>query len=208
MDSLTTRSLIAKAKEREPTPEAFVAFLTMLSPDPEIAGEKYEELRQQLIKFFEWRGAFFADKLADETLNRVMRKIDEGEEIEKSILALCMGIARFVLMEYMRHPDNRRVEIEELSTVAAPPVHREEDDDLWLICLRECLSSLSQEDRELIIEYYLEDKQAKVDSRKALAARLGISINALFSRARRIRGRLERSVTSSVERKQMQVDVS
>jgi DNA-directed RNA polymerase specialized sigma24 family protein len=208
MDSLTPRSLMAKAKKREPTPEAFVTFLTMLSPDPEIAGEKYEELRQQLINFFEWRGSFFSDKLADETLNRVMRKIDEGQEIEKSILALCMGIARFVLMEHMRHPDNRRVEIEELSELAAPPVHRQEDDDLWLICLRECLGSLPEEDRELIIEYYQEDKQAKVDSRRALASRLGISINALFSRARRIRDRLERSVTNSVERKQMQVEIS
>jgi DNA-directed RNA polymerase specialized sigma24 family protein len=195
-------------KERDLTPEAFVTFLTMLSPDPEIAGEKYEELRRQLIKFFEWRGSFIADQLADETLNRVMRKIDEGEEIEKNILALCLGIARFVCMEHMRHPDNRRVEIEELSALAAPPVHLEGDDDLWLVCLRECLNSLPEGDRELIIEYYEEDRRAKIDSRKALAARLGISPNALFSRAKRIRDRLERSVTNSIKRKLMRSEIS
>jgi DNA-directed RNA polymerase specialized sigma24 family protein len=208
MNSLTTKSLVAKAKEREPTPEAFVAFLTMLSPDPEIAGERYEELRRQLIKFFEWRGSHIADQLADKTLNRVMRKIDEGEEIEKNVLALCLGIARFVFMEYMRHPENRRVEIEELSALAAPPVHREEEDDLWLVSLKECLSSLPEEDRELIIEYYQEDKQAKIDSRKALAARLGISINTLFSRAKRIRDRLGRSVTNHIERKLTRLEIS
>jgi DNA-directed RNA polymerase specialized sigma24 family protein len=188
-------------KERDLTPEAFAKFLAMLAPEPEIAGEKYEELRRQLIKFFEWRGSLFADQLADETLNRVVRKIQDGEKIEKNILAMCLGIARYVFKEYMRHPDNRRVEIEELSNLAAPPVHHKEDDDLWLVSLRECLNSLTEDDRELIIEYYQEDKQAKIDSRKALAARLGISINTLFTRAKRIRDRLERSVMNSIERK-------
>jgi DNA-directed RNA polymerase specialized sigma24 family protein len=188
-------------KERDLTPEAFAKFLAMLAPEPEIAGEKYEELRRQLIKFFEWRGSLIADQLADETLNRVVKKIQDGEKIEKNILAMCLGIARYVFKEYMRHPDNRRVEIEELAKLAAPQVHQKEDDDLWLISLRECLNNLPEEDRELIIEYYQEDKQAKIDSRKALAARLGISTNTLFSRAKRIRDRLERSVTNSIERK-------
>jgi DNA-directed RNA polymerase specialized sigma24 family protein len=195
-------------KERDLTPEAFIGFLTLLSPDPEIAGEKYEELRRQLIKFFEWRGSLFADQLADEALNRVMRKIEDGEKIEKNILAFSLGIARFVHNEYMRHPENRRVDMAKLSTLVAPPVHQEEDDDLWLICLRECLNSLPEEDRGLIIEYYQEDKQAQIDNRKALAARLGISINTLFSRARRIRDRLERSITNCIERKLMRLDIS
>jgi DNA-directed RNA polymerase specialized sigma24 family protein len=188
-------------KERDLTPEAFAKFLAMLAPEPEIAGEKYEELRRQLIKFFEWRGSLIADQHADETLNRVVRKIQDGEKIEKNIFAMCLGIARYVFKEYMRHPDNRRVEIEVLSNLAAPSVHHKEDDDLWLVSLRECLSDLPEEDRELIIEYYQEDKQAKIDSRKALAARLGISINTLFTRAKRIRDRLQRSVINSIERK-------
>src|SRR5262249_39699376 len=62
-------------KDWELTPEAFSKLLAELSPDPEVAGEKYEELRGQLIKFFEWRGSFFPDQRADETLNRVARKI-------------------------------------------------------------------------------------------------------------------------------------
>jgi DNA-directed RNA polymerase specialized sigma24 family protein len=188
-------------KERDLTPEAFAKFLALLAPEPEIAGEKYEELRRQLIKFFEWRSSLIADQLADETLNRVVRKIQGGEKIEKNILAMCLGIARYVFKEHMRHPDNRRVKIEELSTLAAPPVQHKEDDDPWLVSLRESLSSLPEEDRKLIIEYYQEDKQAKIDSRKALAARLGISINALFTRAKRIRDRLEWSVMNRIESK-------
>jgi DNA-directed RNA polymerase specialized sigma24 family protein len=190
-------------KTNELRPEAFAGFLSLLSSDPDLAGEKYEELRRQLIKFFEWRGAFIADQLADETLNRVIRKIDAGEEVEKSILAFCLGIARFVLMEHKRHPDNRRVEIDEIFAFAAPPVQQEEDDDLWLVCLRECLRGLPEEDRKLIVEYYEEDRQAKIDNRKALAAKLGISPHALFSRAKRIRDRLEQSVMDCIDRKSM-----
>jgi DNA-directed RNA polymerase specialized sigma24 family protein len=188
-------------KERELTPEAFTKLLAILDPDPEIAGGKYEELRRQLIKFFEWRGALFQDELADETLNRLARKIDEGEEIEKNVIALSLGIARFVFLETLKRPDNRRTEMKELSTVAAPPERREEDDDLWVVCLRECLLGVSDENRALIIEYYQDEGRARIDDRKMLAARLGLSPNALFSRAKRTRDKLEECVTRCVKRK-------
>jgi DNA-directed RNA polymerase specialized sigma24 family protein len=85
--------------------------------------------------------------------------------------------------------------LEELITLAAPPERRGEDDDLRVVCLRECLRSLPKENRELIIEYYRDEGRAKIEDRKALAEMLGISLNALFSRAKRIRDRLEQCVT-------------
>ena len=42
------------------------------------------------------------------------RKINEGEEIEKNIFALSLGIARFVLLEALRRHGVRRAEMEEL----------------------------------------------------------------------------------------------
>src|SRR5262249_58317442 len=120
-------------KERELTPEAFKKLLAKLDPNPETAGGKYEELRRQLIKFFEWRGSFFPDELADETLNRVARKIDEGEEIEKNLIALALGIARFVFLETLKRPDNRRAGMGELATVAALPEPKDEERDLWCV---------------------------------------------------------------------------
>src|SRR6185503_11175891 len=65
-----------------PTPEAFDKLLALFSFDRDEAGKIYEELRIRLIRFFEWRGCGSADTLADQTFDRVMRKIDEGEEIE------------------------------------------------------------------------------------------------------------------------------
>src|SRR5262249_34915539 len=81
---------VGSRKEWELTPEAFSKLLAELTPDPEVAGEKYEDLRGQLIKFFEWRGLLFPDQHADETLNRVARKIDEGERVEKNITAFAL----------------------------------------------------------------------------------------------------------------------
>src|SRR5262245_59333694 len=130
-------SLPEKEKERELTPKAFTKLLAKLSADPEVAGVEYEELRRRLIKFFEWRGAFFPEDLADETLNRTARKIDEGEEIEKNVAALALGVAHFVFLETSRRPDNRRTTLEELTSVAAPPEHLVEYDDLRVACLRE-----------------------------------------------------------------------
>jgi DNA-directed RNA polymerase specialized sigma24 family protein len=188
-------------KERKLTPEAFTKLLAELDPDPETAGGKYEELRLQLIRFFEWRGASFQEELADETLNRLARKIDEGEEIEKNVLAFSLGIARFVFLETLKSPDNRRTEMKGLAKIAAPPERWEEGDDLWVVCLRECMRRVSEENRELIIEYYQDEGRAKINDRKMLAARLGISPNALFSRAKRTRDKLEECVRRCVKRK-------
>jgi DNA-directed RNA polymerase specialized sigma24 family protein len=191
----------AQGKKRELTPKAFTQLLAKLDPDPEMAGEKYEKLRRLLIKFFECRGSFISDELADETLNRLARKIDEGEEIEKNVFAFSLGIARFVFLEALKRPDNRRAEMKDLATVAAPPERREEDDDLWAVCLKECLRGVSEENRELIIEYYQDEGRARIDDRKMLAARLGVSLNALFRRAKRTRDKLEECVTRCVKRK-------
>jgi len=194
-------SLPEKERERELTPKAFTKLLAKLSTDPEIAGGEYEELRRRLIKFFEWRGSLFPEDLADETLNRTARKIDGDEEIEKNVIALALGVAHFVFLETSKRPDYRRVSLEDLIPVAAPPEHRLEDDELRVAYLRECLRSLPKESRELIIEYYREEGRAKIEDRKVLAEKLGISLNALFSRAKRIRDRLELCVTRRLNRK-------
>jgi DNA-directed RNA polymerase specialized sigma24 family protein len=194
-------SVSSPEKERELTSKAFTKLLAKLSADPDIAGAEYEDLRRRLIKFFEWRGAFFPEDLADETLNRTARKIDEGAEIEKNVIALALGVAHYVFLETSKHPDSRRATLEELITLAAPPERRSEDDDLRVVCLRECLRSLPKENRELIIEYYRDEGRAKIEDRKALAEMLGISLNALFSRAKRIRDRLEQCVTRRLKGK-------
>ncbi len=66
------------------TADGFETLLERLGEDKTQAAEKYEELRLKLIKYFVWRGVsnLFADNLADETLDRLAKKLAEGVEIE------------------------------------------------------------------------------------------------------------------------------
>src|SRR5262249_57068353 len=107
--------------------EALGRFLAGLDPDSDRAGEKYESLRLTLIKFFDWRGANFPEDLTDETINRVIRKIDEGETI-RDIPTYCHGVARLVLLEKLKGPESRRADFEGLPPPPpVAPVPKEKD---------------------------------------------------------------------------------
>jgi DNA-directed RNA polymerase specialized sigma24 family protein len=175
------------------TEEAFGRFLSHLDADAERAGEKYEALRQKLLKFFDWRGAHFPEECADETINRVVRKLEAGETI-RDLHTYCHGVARLVFLETLKKPDRHQVSLDELRSVAAPAPYREED-SARRECFARCLGGLPAESRQLILQYYQDERRDKIKNRQALAARLGIPLNALRCRVQRIRDRLERCVT-------------
>src|ERR671923_1269855 len=80
-----------------------------LNPDPDRAGEKYEALRQVLLKFFEWRGALSPDHLTDRTLDRVANKIAEGERIQ-NINGYCHKVAQFIYLEWVNRQNDLKHE--------------------------------------------------------------------------------------------------
>lgn len=175
----------------ELTSEAFARLLARLDADEERAAARYEALRLALVKFFDWQGVALAEDLADETLNRVTRKLDEGERL-RDVPAYCHGIARLVLLEYRKSAAQRRVAIDEITQIAAPAESNEPDTRRG--CLTGCLRELPVESRQLILRYYQDHKQQRIDARAAQAMQLGIPLNALRSRAQRIRDRLEQCV--------------
>ena len=179
------------------TSEAFAKFLACLDRDAERAGAKYESIRLALVKFFDWRRALFPEELADESLNRVIRKIDEGEA-PSDVGAYCHGVARIVLLESLKRPDSRRADIEELEQVAAPEPEEEQDEQMARF--ERCLRELSAESRQLILQYYQDERRQKINNRLSLAERLGIPLNALRSRAQRIRDKLEECVTQRLKK--------
>jgi DNA-directed RNA polymerase specialized sigma24 family protein len=67
-------------------------------------------------------------------------------------------------------------------------------------CLDRCIGELTPANRELILEYYREEKQAMIDNRKRMAESLGITLNALRVRADRIRSNLEKCVINCLKR--------
>lgn len=179
------------------TQAAFDKLLQHLDADRDRAGEMYETIRHKLVKFFEWRGSRTPDDHADETLNRVARKIDEGEVIQ-NFQSYCYGVARFLFKEELKTREKEQAAVEQLP----PPVVRLEQEteaDTQLGCFERCLDSLPSAERELIVGYYQQEKSSKIENRKALAERYDLPLNALRIRTHRIRARLEACVEKCVE---------
>lgn len=172
----------------ELTAEAFAKLLARFDPDRGRAGEQYEAIRLALVKFFDWQCAFTPEDLADEVINRVARKIDEGEEL-RDVPTYCHGVARMVLLEHRKTFLNRRAEVEEINSFASPSETTETDERQDHLEL--CMSELPVESRQLVLRYYQDERRQKIDVRAAIADQLGIPLNALRSRVQRIRDRLE-----------------
>ncbi len=172
------------------TPGAFAKLLAAFdSSDENRAALEYEAARQRLVKLFRWRRLAEAEDAVDETLNRVARKLDEGETV-KDISAFIGGVARFVLLEKFK--ERERVALEdappEIFTVN-PQESNEDTDQSRQNCFNRCLTELPGEMRQIVVEYYDTDAGgAKIEHRRRMASRLGLEMNALRNRALRARG--------------------
>jgi len=174
------------------TQEAFDALLAWLDPNRERAGEKYESIRLRLIKIFACRGCWEPEDLADETINRVSKKLGEIESTYSGDPAryFC-GVANKVHLEYVRR---RPTPIPPPSPGPSDEIEKEYE------CLERCIQQLPPNSRDLVLQYYQQEKRAKIDHRKLLADQLGIALNALRIRACRIRAELQKCVQSCVTR--------
>src|SRR5260370_32120401 len=179
--------------------EAFDRLLTALGENRERAGEKYQQLRDNLISLFEWRGCAFPEDHADETINRVAKRMDGGEQIQ-DVLNYSFGIARLLLLEIQKESARERQALLDLSQTQAMPDDAE-DLERRHACLQQCLQKLSPEDRDLILEYYRGEKSTKIENRQRMATRLQISLNTLRMRALRLRDKLETCVDECLKRR-------
>ncbi|HEV2764423.1 MAG TPA: hypothetical protein VGV38_15700 [Pyrinomonadaceae bacterium] len=173
------------------TQESFDRLLAWLSPERENAGQRYEEIRRSLIKIFTCRSCYEPEDLADETINRVADRLPEIEGSYTGDRALYFyGVANKVFLEYRRRPAPPSTPAEPVAPPCEPPEEAEHDYE----CLRRCVERLPADSRALVLQYYQEEKRAKIDNRAKLAERLGIGLNALRIRAYRIRAGLLRCV--------------
>jgi DNA-directed RNA polymerase specialized sigma24 family protein len=171
--------------------EDFDALLDWLDPDREQAGIKYEQIRSRLIKIFTGRGFSDAEELADETINRVTRKVKEIKNEFKGDPALYFfGVAKMLCME------NLRRKAPQPPTLSPPDPDRAE---LEYRCLERCIERLSEEDRTLLLKDYGAKGRTQAERRKALADELGISLNALRIRVYRIRAALKECIEKCIQ---------
>lgn len=152
-------------------------------------GASYELIRLKLIKYFEWQRCPAAEELVDETIDRVARKIAQGEQID-NIMGYFYGVARLVNKEYEREQEKQRRAFASLPTSSEDASDSNEVTELRLACSKRCLERLPEAERDLIVAYCKPDGRSKMERRQELAAKLGIKIETLRLRAFRIRKKL------------------
>ena len=178
--------------------ESFARFLAWLDNGTASNGHEYIALRQRLVSYFERKGCEPADDLADETLERVNRRLDQVGAIDAETPAkFCYITAKFVFLEYLRSGKRKEhaadgKDLEKL--VSGDPYEEDSDKERLSRSLDKCLIALAAEDRDLILGYYFGERRAKIDHRRSLSEKLGITTNALAIRACRIRERLENCI--------------
>ncbi|MEJ7862846.1 MAG: hypothetical protein WKF90_14540 [Pyrinomonadaceae bacterium] len=177
----------------------FEKLLKWLDTDRETAGQKYELIRLRLIKIFSGRGCHWANELADETIDRVTKKVDSLLESYEGDPALYFyAVAKKVYLEFSRKP-----KAEELPRVLAQKENTTEVLEVYSRCLDKCLQNLMPEQREFIIDYYQGEKQAKITHRKDIELKLGITNKVLRVRVFRVRKALQKCLLNCVQENSM-----
>jgi len=182
------------AKENILTQENFDVLLLWLDKNREAAGQKYEKIRERLVRVFVGRGCFEAEDLADETITRVANILPRLIDNYKGEQAYYFyGVADKVHLEWLRKEKKKR-------NLELPDDEPEEDPELEAEydCLEKCLEKLPAPLRELIVEYYRKEKRAKIEYRRKLAEKLSITMGALQIKTCRIRAGLLKCVRECV----------
>lgn len=189
------------------TSSAFQRLLDWLDEGVNSDGRIYLEMRQRLVAYFDRKNCLAPDDLADETLNRVARRLEEEGTIESETPAkYCYITARFVFMESLRGKAKASVPLDDVlrhrqaNSLAASESEKEEKEikEKMLVCLEQCTGKLEAASRDIIISYYYGAERIKIENRRSLAEKLGITTNALTIRACRIRDKLEICVGNCV----------
>jgi DNA-directed RNA polymerase specialized sigma24 family protein len=171
------------------SPEAFESLLAHLDPDRERAGEHYESIRRRLVRLFEWRGCEFPEDLADETFNRVARRLAEGLRIESlNPYGFFCGVAHLLHKEVLRERAKEQQAIKSGDWAPSRSYEEEEPEDRRLGCIRLCLDEIPPDQRQLLLDYH--QGEDRIRSRQKLADDLGMGMNALRIRVHRVRRQL------------------
>jgi len=177
---VTTRAEGNSVAETE-KPNPFAEFS---DSDPHRAKRGFQTIRAKLIFYFSHRRLQDPENLADDVIARAWRRYTDGASIEE-LLQYCYGIAANVVKEMQKKraddqltPDNEAPDERAVQALLASENN---------ILLEECLQALSAPEGEVLVGYFNTD-------RTALAARLGITANALRIRVSRSLDKIQRTM--------------
>jgi DNA-directed RNA polymerase specialized sigma24 family protein len=171
--------------------QAFDALVEWLNQGGGIGGDggSYVAMHHRLAAYFTRKGCRAPEELADATLTRVARRLsEEGSIAGVPPAQYCYIVARFVWLEHLRSPDYAPpAVIGEIRDRSAPA---DEGKEQLLSSLDDCLARLSPDERTIILDYYAGATSERIAKRRDLAAKLGLTANALTIKASRLRERL------------------
>ena len=173
--------------DQEITSELFENLLEWLGPTREEGARTYEDVRNRLIRILLKKGCSDPEDLADETVNRVTLKLPEiRAKYVGNPLWYFISVARIVWLESLRP--------KEIPYDSVPEVIVQPEVDFARECLRQCLTLLPPDQRDLVLDYHVNKRRAKIELHRKMADELGLSPNALRLRTHRIRIALEKCV--------------
>ena len=165
------------------TQPQFDSLLFWLNPDRDLAGRKYQTIHSGLVRIFVSKGFNDAEDLADETINRVIKRLPDIQDGFVGEPAYYFhGVARNIIRESSRR---KEIPCGLIGIDAAPEPDESAGHDFD--CLGHCLERLPKNKRDLILSYYLYEGHAKIELHKNMAKRLNITEGAIRSRAYQIK---------------------
>ncbi len=189
---------------------ALQALLTLLHPDPVEAADAYRRLQLRLVRFFNLTAASDPQQLADETIDRLVRRAaeivtvvpmdhandsavtEDQQPINHSSATLVFSIARQVLKEDLSRSQPNDEQVREwLTRTTNAPDSKQAGRQANL---QSCLSHFSSERRQLLEKYYGWSSSHKAEHHLKLAQSLGLSLDTLRNRTLRSRLQLESCV--------------
>lgn len=182
-------------------PESFEEILAWLHPDRDVAGTMYVQLRDDLAKLFIWGRCADPEGLTDEVFDRVAKKVHEVRPTYVGDPRLYFRAVANNLIKENHRKIKTHASLKDVDLLQQLTTESENDDADIADCLDLCLQRLSGKQRELIMEYYAKEKQAKIYHRSKLAQRFGISVETLRVRVFRIRASLEECIQRCLERR-------
>jgi len=168
-------------------PDPYEALFEWLGPTRDEGEKKYREIENRLIRILLKKGCTDPENCVAEAIDRVTLKVP-------ALKGTYVGNPLWYFISVARHVHQEHVHSKEIPYDEVPDQVIQPQVDFATECLRQCLTLLAVEQRNLVLDYHVNMKRAKIDLHRKMAEELGLTTNALRLRVHRLRMGLEKCV--------------
>jgi hypothetical protein len=181
LDGLTDRWQLTQA--------TLLCLLHALDTQESLAVERYQRLHERLTFFFMRHRCFHPEELADTVINRLARKLADGETIS-NIEAYALGVARMVEREDRTKSIREQMSYAELQRNGLNAEATTIDKEIALDKMEKQFAALPESSQRMLSQYHHGRGLARIRQRQKIADDLGISITTLRKRVFDLQNRL------------------